>query len=467
MKNPTARIEWKKLVGAVAGIAAALLLWFIPLNLASQTQHALAIAAFMIIFWCVEPIDHALTGLIGCYLFWALRITNFTTAFSGFAEDTPWFLLGAILLGAMAVKSGLAQRLAYVVMSRVGTTYSRILLGLIIVDFLLTFLVPSGIAKVIILAAIASGIVSTLSPAPKSNVGRGLFVILTYTATIFDKMIIAGVSAIVARGLIEKIGNVPVYWSQWFFAYLPCDVVTILACWLIVRWLYPAEEALIPLKPTYLKEQLDKLGKWTPAEKKSAALMLIAIALWLTDFLHHIKPSVIGLGAGLAACLPRIGVLDTEDLKKVNLLPVFLVGAVISLSTILETSKALDVLNAIFFSWLDRVVTGAFQSAVILYWTGFVYHFILPEPSMISTSMPILMRFALNNGLNPLAIGMIWTFAAGGKIFIYQSPVLVVGYSYGYFEAKDLLKVGALLTIVESIILLFLVPLYWPLIGIR
>jgi di/tricarboxylate transporter len=81
--------------------------------------------------------------------------------------------------------------------------------------------------------------------------------------------------------------------------------------------------------------------------------------------------------------------------------------------------------------------------------------------------MPLLMRFAKENNLSPLAIGMIWTFASGGKIFIYQSPVLVVGYSYGRFEAKDLLKVGFVLTLVECLILLFLVPLYWPLLGIH
>ena len=81
--------------------------------------------------------------------------------------------------------------------------------------------------------------------------------------------------------------------------------------------------------------------------------------------------------------------------------------------------------------------------------------------------MPLLMRFAKESNLSPLAIGMIWTFASGGKIFIYQSPVLVVGYSYGHFEAKDLLKVGLVLTVVESLILILLVPVYWPLIGIR
>jgi len=61
---------------------------------------------------------------------------------------------------------------------------------------------------------------------------------------------------------------------------------------------------------------------------------------------------------------------------------------------------------------------------------------------------------------------MIWTFASGGKIFAYQSAVLIVGYSFGYFEARDLLKVGFILTVVESFILLLLVPLYSPLIGI-
>jgi di/tricarboxylate transporter len=44
---------------------------------------------------------------------------------------------------------------------------------------------------------------------------------------------------------------------------------------------------------------------------------------------------------------------------------------------------------------------------------------------------------------------------------------MVAGYSYGYFEAKDLLRVGMCLTIAESLALLVIVPFYWPLLGIR
>ena len=66
-------------------------------------------------------------------LIWSLGVARPDLAFSGFANGTTWFLFGATLMGAMASKSGLAKRIAYEVMLRVGTTYPRILLGLILI----------------------------------------------------------------------------------------------------------------------------------------------------------------------------------------------------------------------------------------------------------------------------------------------------------------------------------------------
>ena len=67
---------------------------------------------------------------------------------------------------------------------------------------------------------------------------------------------------------------------------------------------------------------------------------------------------------------------------------------------------------------------------------------------------------------NRLAIGMLWTFAVGGKVFIYQSLVLIAGYSFGCFDARDVFRMGAFFLFAESLALLILVPIYWPLIGI-
>ena len=141
----------------------------------------------------------------------------------------------------MATKSGLARRLAFSVMRRIGGTYSRLLLGLIVSDFLLTLLVPSGVARVAIMGAVAIGIIEVFGVARTSRIARGMFITLTYTATIFDKMVIAGAASITARGVIERVGQVEVLWSQWALAFLPVDLLTILCAWRLTIWLYPPE----------------------------------------------------------------------------------------------------------------------------------------------------------------------------------------------------------------------------------
>jgi sodium-dependent dicarboxylate transporter 2/3/5 len=202
------------LIGQILCILVPLIVWFAPVNVDPIVKHVLAIAGFMVIAWITQAVDYALTGFVGCFLFWALGTVSFPVAFSGFANDTAWFLFGALLIGVIASRSGVARRLAYTIMLRVGITYPRVLLGLILTDFLLTFVVPSGIARVVIMASVALGLVEAFGAARGSNVARGMFLVLTYTANIFDKMIIAGAGSITARGLIEKVGGVEVLWSQ-------------------------------------------------------------------------------------------------------------------------------------------------------------------------------------------------------------------------------------------------------------
>ena len=443
-------------------------LWFVPLALDPKAQHAIAITVFMILAWATEAMDHGLTGLVGCYLFWALGIVRFDLAFSGFADDTPWFLLGAILFGTMAAKSGLARRLAYLVTIRVGTSYPRLLLALILSDFLLTFLVPSGMARVTIMAAVAIGLIEAFGLGVGSNVGRGMFLILTYTAGVFDKSIIAGAAAITGRGIIENIGHAEVLWSRWLLAYLPSDLVTILMAWRLTLWLYPPENASLPGGIQFLRAELLKAGPWTRIEKKALALMLSAIALWATDFLHHISPAMIGFGVGLVSVLPFMHILDIEDVKRVNYLQLFFVAAAVSMGRVLSATKGLDVLTNIVFGWIEPLLSHNFLSIFVLYWTGFVYHiFLASEISMLGTSTPLLMRFTATHGLSALKLGMIWVFSSGGKIFVYQSGVLIIGYAYGYFRSKDILRLGLLMSAVDSLLLLVVVPFYWPLIGIR
>jgi sodium-dependent dicarboxylate transporter 2/3/5 len=459
--------NWRKIAGAVLMIAFPVAMWFAPFELQAGAKHAIAITLFMIIGWGFEVTDPGFVGLIGCYLFWALGVVKVDVAFSGFADDTAWFVVGAILFGAMAEKSGLARRIAYGVMLRVGTSYSRLLLGLIIADGLMTFFVPSGVPRVIIMATIAIGLVEAFGLGPGSNIGRGMLLILTYAASVFDKTIIAGAATITARGAMQEFGHVEVLYSRWLLAYLPSDILIILIAWRLMLRFFPPEKQSLPGGTDYLRRELAKMGAWKPVEKKALALMSVAIALWMTDFLHHISPSVVGLGIGLLALLPVVGVLGIEDLKNVNYLLIFFIGSVISMGKVLTATKSIDVLTHVLFAWITPLIGHTALSAFVLYWAGFAYHILLASGlSMLGTSMPGLMNYATAHHLNALALGMVWTFSSGATIFMYQNAVLIVGYSYGYFSSRDLFRLGLWMTVLDSLLLLVVVPFYWPLIGI-
>ena len=95
----------KMRIGAALGPILGVLFWFAPLGIAPVAQHALAIVLFMAVLWITEPVDYGVTTLMGLYLFWALKVAKFETAFSGFADSTPWFLFGAMLMGEAASRS--------------------------------------------------------------------------------------------------------------------------------------------------------------------------------------------------------------------------------------------------------------------------------------------------------------------------------------------------------------------------
>jgi anion transporter len=446
-------------------VAVPLAIWLLPFPIPPAAKGAMAISSFMILAWMTNIMEYGAAGLIGCLLFWVTGVAKVETAFSGFANDTPWFLFGAIMLGVAANKTGVPQRIGSFVMSRVGASYSQLLLGLIITSFLLLFFVPSGNARLVIMASLAVSVIEGFGVGKGSNIGRGIFLVLTYVCAIFDKMIIAGAGAITAVGNIQKFGEIHVSYANWFFAFLPCSLLTIFAAWRFAIWAYPPEAARF--NADELQAKLRGNQAWTPLAVRASFLSALAIVLWMTDSIHHIPASAVALGVALIAFLPFVGVLEVEDMQKTNLMPVFFVAAALSMSNVAQETGALKLLTDFFFGGVTPFLSNKMLAVPALYWGGFTYHFATAsEISMLATSLPVLMAYAKAQHMDVLWIGMIWAFSAGGKLFAYQSAPLVVGYSYGYFRHTDLIKIGVFLTIVEFIGLALCVAFYWPLLGI-
>ena len=192
---------------------AALKSYFSPLVTSGIDRKVFAITILMMVMWITEILDLAVTSLVGCLLFWIWAGIPLVKSFSGFFSDTPWFVLGVLLLGVMAETTGLARRLAYNIICRLGTSYGGILAGMMFLNFLFTFIMPSANAKCLIFCTISVGSLETFGMGKKSNIGRGLILAMTYQASFFSVFVIAGAAAIVAKGLMESFGKVQVTYA--------------------------------------------------------------------------------------------------------------------------------------------------------------------------------------------------------------------------------------------------------------
>jgi di/tricarboxylate transporter len=261
-------------IGVVLGPLVGLVIWGLPLTLNPAAHRAFAIVGFLLVYWMTETMEHGITALIGCLLFWFLQVAPPEIAFSGFTSPAAWFLFGALLIGQAATQTGLAKRLGYYVMARVGNSYTRLLLGFTLLVCALNLLL-SPTAQIATLAPVAMGIVA-------------------------------------AWGILAKQTGMHVLWSQWGLAFLPMFLLTIVVSWLTIRWLYPADPETRPPDQSALHDMVRALGPWSRNEQKVLGCLLLAVVLWATDFLHHVNPAAIGIGIGVFLTLPRIGVLDAK-----------------------------------------------------------------------------------------------------------------------------------------------------------
>lgn len=455
------------LTRTLAGPLVGLLVFLLPFEASPHARTALSITAGTLAWWAADAFDPGLAGIVALALFAVTGTTSASTAASGFWNTTVGFLFGALAIGRMVSNAGLARRLAYTFGARLGTSYASLLFAFICVDFLLTFLIPSGIARVAVLAAIVAGMVDSLGIDTRRSAARGLMLSVTCAASLFDKMVLAGTSSILASGIIERVGGVRVSYGLWFVAYLPCVALTIGGCWALVRWLHPDEDGAFAGASTYFARKLAD-EPVPPQARQAAVLVLLAVGLWLTDGLHPLEPYQVALAVAALACLPGLRLLGWRDLTSLPYRTLVFTATALSISAVLAQTGALAVLTRALVAWMVPAIQGPASATFVLYWSAFAYHLLLGAQNlMVTATLPPVVGLAAPLGYNPAVFGLIWLFGTAGKIFPYQSGVLMVGYAYGYFTRRDLLVLGALLAVLECLILLLLVPLYWPLVGLQ
>jgi sodium-dependent dicarboxylate transporter 2/3/5 len=271
--------------------------------------------------------------------------------------------------------------------------------------------------------------------------------------------LVGGGRCMVAAAFLQEFTGIEINFLDWMKYAMPAAILTVPAAVGIVYFVFRPD-------PKFKLPQFDEeIGPWTPEEKKTLIIIALTFILWLTKGFHGLHYSVTGMLAVGALVLFRI--LEWEDIHK-NLewgTALFIFGGGISLGLAMGYSGAADYFANLFFpliqgkGWLLMFVgVGVFGALVTN---------AMANVAAAALILPIVIPMARLEGVDPTVLALcLGTATSFAMLLVIGCPPNAIAYSYRYFKAADLTKVGAVATPILLGILVLVAAIWWKILGL-
>lgn len=434
-------------------VACAMTLFLWPAVDAAQatTLRATALVVFAVGLWATAAVPEYLVALIFLFVAAVTAVVPPEVVFSGFTTSTLWLVFGGLIVAESVRVSGLGVRLASYLLGAFCSSYTRALIGTMLVTSVLCFVMPATIARILLMVPILFAFCDRLGLARGSRGFNGIMlVMLVGSFQVGAAILPSNIPNLVLAGSAESMYGVQILYLEYLTLHFPVQGVAkaVLTVWLIRR-LFPAEIAApgadTPLPPM------------STAEWRMAIILGSALALWATDFIHHIRPGWIGLGAGVACLLPRIGLIDVHMFnERVKLAPFFYIGAVLGVAALIDAASLSTTYGAQLPSLIGLAPGNDYWNFQMLSLLSTVTTMFATSPGQPALLGPLAGELATYTGWDVKTILMSFGIGFSTILLPYQVPPVIVGlYAAGIplREAARVFPLQALLTVL----------LLWPL----
>lgn len=380
---------------AVAGVPAIA-------GLSRQGQLVLAITVFSAILWASEIINNGIASVLMMGLLIVAGVRP-PLALSGFGGPPFWALVTVLFYGFAMKKTGLAERLAYYILSLFPGTYLGILCAFFVIGFVLALGIPSITVRTAIMLPIAWALVQSLG-LPNHSRGSALIILTTVEMAIIPGLAFLYGSLdgpVVIASFAAK--QLPLAWLGY------AQVVTfptLLLCALIltVNPLLLRPERPLQASPDFARERLSALGPFRLPEWITAAVVLVSIVFWATDRFHGLPAFVIGTLA--MAVFAFAGILRDEDLSTAIPWSLLLyLGGVFGLANVIQDVKVTDWLAGLFVPVARQLTSNPVLLMVVMSLAMYLLRFLDPS-SFIAIAVLFLSIVDVTNagGIPPLVL---------------------------------------------------------------
>lgn len=464
----------KKLLGFFLAIAIAVIILSIPeiAHLSVTGQRCLAVFFAVFVLYLFESVHVAIISLFIVPLLVIFQIADINAALKGFASTSTYLIIGSFVMAEAMLQSRLGNRITYWVLAKAGTSTKRISFGIMCVNIVMAFLIPSSTARTAMLLPICLNIINLFRAEEnkKSRFGANLLMTLCCTNSTISAGILTSTvtNPMAVQYIMATTGQTVSFmtWLEWGFP--PALVMTLLAWWIIQK-MFPA--AIDAKHGTgYFVQKKEEMGAVSKSEKKVFLVFLLAIILWIFGERFGVDSTTVCILSACILCFPGIGSLSWKDFQNsISLNVVFVCSGGISLGAAMSATGAANWLAESIFSFLDLgQYSAAVTISILLVIVQFMHAFFVGTATMANVFFPILVGIAQVSDINPLFTVLPAAFMIGGYpiLMFFNTTPNILCCDAGELKARDFPLFGVFISILACAVYIICVYWYWPLIHV-
>ncbi len=466
------RVFNKKLISFALSIIIGGLIWNLspPEGVTTQAMHMFAIFIFTVIGIILRPVPIGTFAFLGLVLTVTTKTLTFEQSFSGFIHPIVWLIVIAFFISRGFIKTGLGERIAYIIIKYLGKSTLGMAYGMLLTDLILAPAIPSVVARV---GGIIYPIVNSLSKAfgsePYSHPRRlGAYLI---KATFQGSIITSGMfmTAMAGNPLIADLAKsvgVNITWGSWAIAASVPGLACLIVIPLFLYKFYPPETKETPDAKKLAIKKLKEMGKVRLQEWIMIFSFILLITLWIIGPYISLSATVAAL-IGLVILLLS-SVLTWDDVIKEK-------GAWNTLmwfAILIMMATYINKLGLIgwFSNYMGTHVAGFqwFTAFIILSLVYFYSHYFFASlvahiGSMYSAFLVLMVALGAPPVISALTLGFFSNLMGG--LTHYGCGPAPIYFGSGYLKVTDWWKFGLYASIINIVIYFTIGCGWWKILG--
>lgn len=399
----------------------------------------------------------------------ASALVKVSHTLAGYQSGTTWLIFTAFTLSSAFVITGLGKRIAYHMISAMGSTTLRLGYVTMFLDLLLSPATPSNTARAggIVFPIINSVAVALGSDPEKSPKKAGRYLLLNVYMVVKTTSYIfltAMAPNALALSLMAPILGFNLNWVQWFLAASVPGLLCLFLIPLVCYFISPPEMKAVDNKEI-ARKGLEELGPMTFREKALAVLFVVALLCWIFADVLNVNATTVALAVMVLCIVLNIVSWDDVRKNKAGWDTLIWYGGIIGMSGILD--------KAGFFKWLADVLGqvlnfgdhGNIALLAILVASVAVRYLFASGGAYVAAMVPVFATVGKVTGapVELLALGLLFSNSYGGSVTHYGGGPGPITFGAGYNDIKSWWTAGAIVAFGSLIIHCTLGIVWWEL----